>query len=80
MYLHLRSGLRAALICAVHNQSRKRLMIKLFCPLFWISGISPLGDGKQLRGVTDTGTGVMSTRNNVALCRKRKKTNNASRG
>ena len=55
-------------------------MIKLFCPLFWISGISPLGDGKQLRGVTDTGTGVMSTRNNAALCRKRKKTNNASRG
>ena len=80
MYLHLRSGLRAALICAVHNQSRKRLMIKLFCPLFWISGISPLGDVKQLRGVTDTGTGVMSTRNNAALCRKRKKTNNASRG
>ena len=80
MYLHLRSGLRAALICAVHNQSRKRLMIKLFCPLFWISGISPLGDGQQLRGVTDTGTGVMSTRNNTVLGRKRKKTNNASRG
>ena len=73
MYLHLRSGLRAALICAVHNQSRKRLMIKLFCPLFWIRGISPLGDGKQLLGVTRTG--VMSTRKNTLLERKKGKYN-----
>ena len=54
VYLHLCCVLRAALICAEHNQSRKRLMIKLFCPLFWIRSISPLGDWKQLRGVAET--------------------------